>query len=123
MTVHIDEDVITISAAADLSAAGAKYKAVTIGGTIAASPATAIGILKYGASSGGNASAVYEGLSKAYVGVAVSTLGWPLTVTTSGWLTTATSGNQTVGRALALAASGDIVPVAIDFKNLGTSVI
>ncbi|CAB4164986.1 hypothetical protein UFOVP820_1, partial [uncultured Caudovirales phage] len=119
MTTHIDEDFYVISAAEDLSVAGAKYKAVTLNGTIAQSAVRAFGILKYGASSGGNASVVYEGLTKGFVGAAVSTLGWPLTVAASGWLVAANSGQQAVGRCLAVVASGDIAPVAVDFKSVG----
>lgn len=119
MTTHIDEDFYGVGATEDLSTAGAKYKVITLNGTIAQSPVRAFGILKYGASSGGNASIVYEGLTKGYVGGAVSTVGWPLTVAASGWLTAAASGNQIVGRALAVAASGDIAPLAVDFKSAG----
>lgn len=119
MTTHIHEEFYGISATEDLSVAGAKYKCVTLNGTIAQSTVRAFGILKYGASSGGNASVVYEGLTKAYVGGAVSTVGWPLTVSASGWVTAAASGNHTIGRVLAVAASGDVAAVAVDFKSTG----
>lgn len=123
MTVHITEEMMGFVATADLSAPSAKYKVVTIGGTIAASLPQALGVLKYGTSSGGNGSAIYAGVTKAFVGGAVSTVGWPLTVTTSGFLVAATSGQLTCGRAMAVAASGDVAFVAVDFKTLGYSAV
>jgi hypothetical protein len=117
MTTHIKEESIQVVATENLQ--GSALKAITLNGTIAASPRTAAGVSKSSVTSGQHASAVYQGLTKAYFGGAVSTIGWPVTVTTSGFLIAAGSGNSTIGRALAVVASGEIGAVAVDFHNLG----
>lgn len=109
---------ITIAAGADLSAA--RYKAVAVGGTIAADT-SAIGLLQnVPGASGRHASVGVSGVMKGYAGAAVSA-GARLTVTTSGWLITATSANIdggfTVGKALEAANSGDLFKGLFDFAN------
>jgi hypothetical protein len=111
-------ETVTLDAGADLSAA--QYKAVAVGGTIAAD-SSAIGLLqnKPGAS-GRRATVGYAGQMKAYAGAAI-TAGARVTVTTSGWLITATSANIdggfVVGKALAAANSGDLFPGLFNFAK------
>jgi hypothetical protein len=123
MTTHITEDLYGVVATVDLSAPALRYKIINLNGTLAAGPNLAAGILKYGANSGGTASAITFGITKAFAGAAVGTVGYPLTVTTSGYLIAASSGGVTIGRALATCASGDIVSATVDFRMLGASVI
>jgi hypothetical protein len=123
MTTHISEDLYGVVATVDLSIAAYKYKVINLNGTLAAGPNLAAGILKYGANSGGTASCVIHGVTKAFAGAAVGTVGYPLTVTTSGYLIAASSGGVSIGRALATCASGDIFSAALDFTFLGASVI
>ena len=51
----------------------------------------------------------------------VTTAGYPLAGTSSGFLIAATSGQNVVGKYLgtAAAASGDIISVGVDFTTLG----
>lgn len=121
MTTHIKETILAVRAAADLS--GFKYRAVTLGGLVAAAPGLAAGLLKYGCTSGYDASVIIDGITKGQIGAAISTVGYPLTVTTSGFLVAATSGQQTIGRALATGASGDLIEVAVDFNQLAISIV
>lgn len=118
MTTHIREENFQVTAAEDLSAATVRYKAVTYGGTVAADSKRAAGILRYVANSGSIATVIIEGLTKADCASAVSTPGWPLKVTTSGWLTACASGDIAIGRYIGQIAtnSGDRIPVAVDFK-------
>jgi len=125
MTTHIREELLQVTAAEDLSPAAMRYKAVTFAGTIAPSVLRAAGIMKYGASSGGIASVILEGVTKADCALAISTAGWPLKVTTSGWVTAAVSGDNFIGRYIGqtASASGDRIPIAVDFKTLGYSIV
>ncbi len=111
-------ELMTVTAAQDLTVADAIYHAVTLAGTIAASTSRVAGVLRTKASSGQQASVVYTGLAKLMAGAAVSTLGYPLTVTASGWFIAASSGGATIGRALAVAASGDLIPAMVDFNTI-----
>lgn len=111
-------ETVSIDAGADLSAA--QYKAVVVGGTIAAD-STAIGLLQNKPAASGRAATVgYAGLMKAYAAAAI-TAGARLTVTTSGYVTTATSaqidGGFVVGKALAAANSGDLFPGLFNFAK------
>lgn len=121
-TVHVRENELTVTATEDLS--GAQYKLITLAGTIqqSGSLGRVAGICKFWASSGYQASAVYEGLTKAFVGAAVSTPGWGLKAANSGWLTPCLPGSLevTIGRFIGstAAASGDIIPIALDVTNL-----
>lgn len=127
MTTHIREEIIDVTAAADLSAQASRFKVVTFAGTIAlaADKAAFAGILKFGAQSGFIGGAVQEGVTKALVGAAVSTPGWPLKVANSGFLVAAASGDisSVVGRflkstvGLTTAASGDLAMVSVDFMR------
>lgn len=96
---------VPVEAGADLSSA--QYKAIKIDGTIAAD-ASAIGILQNKPSaSGRDATAGYLGRSRYVAGAAVSA-GAQLTVTTSGYMITVTSGTAVVGKALGAVSSGGI---------------
>lgn len=119
MTTHIEEKSYQVLATEDLS--GAKYKMITLAGAIAqaANYKTAAGLCKTAPGSGYNTQAVYEGITKAFMGGAVTTIGYPLKVANSGFLVAANSGDGTVGRALTSCASGDICAVTIDLKNIG----
>lgn len=123
MATDLDFDLIQVAATADLSGEGSKFKAVTIGGTIAATPLLAAGILRHGAQSGGTLSVAHRGVFKALFGAAVSTVGYPLTVTTSGWVIAASSGGATIGRSLSTVASGDLAKAMFDFAVLGYSTV
>lgn len=126
MTTHINECAYQVVATEDLTPA--KYKAITLNGTIAQAadrPARAIGICRFVVTSGGHTGAIYHGVTKAYVGAAVTTPGWPLMVANSGWLVLATSGSPSCARFLGTtaAASGDLAPVMVDFTNVAAAII
>lgn len=118
MTIESKFDVYNVLAAQDLTVADCIYHAVTFGGTIAPSTSRVAGVLRSKAKSGEQVSVVYQGITKVMAGAAVSTLGYPLTVTASGWFIAASSGGPTVGRALATAASGDLIPAFVDFMTI-----
>lgn len=94
------------------------FKGLTFGGTIAANPLQAAGIIRSTAKAGVGVGVVYEGITKVKVGAAVSTIGYPLTLTASGFVIAATSGSPSIGRAMATAASGDLLKAMVDFKTL-----
>ncbi len=123
MATDLDMDLIQITAGADLDADAVKFKAVTLAGTIAATPLLAGGILRHGAKNGETVSLAYKGTFKALFGAAVSTVGYPLTVTTSGFIIAASSGGASVGRSLTTVASGDLAKAMFDFSVLGYSVV
>lgn len=107
-------ETVALNAGADLSAA--QYKAVVVAGTIAANN-TAIGLLQNKPSASGRRATVgYSGQMKAYAGAAISA-GAGVSVTTSGFLITVSSGDLGVGRALAAANSGDLFPGLFDFVS------
>ena len=100
------------------------FKAITIGGTIAASPLQAGGVCRSQAVAGQGVSAIFEGDCKVRVGAAINTVGFPLTVTTSGWfIANTTSGSATVGRNLELASSGDTIQAFVDFRQLAGAAV
>ena len=123
MSTDQDLKLIQVTAAADLDADAVKFKAITLAGTIAATPLLAAGILRHGAKNGEQVSVAYEGVFKAQFGTAVGTVGYPLTVTTSGFVIAASSGGATVGRSISVTASGDIAKAFFDFKSLGYSTV
>lgn len=118
MTVESTHKQWTVQATDDLSIAGARFKAITLGGAIAATTSRAAGVLMTSTRSGEFASAIYEGVAKVIAGAAVTTLGYPLTITTSGFFIAASSGGSSCGRALAAAASGDLIPAFVDFTTV-----
>lgn len=99
-------DDIALNAGADMSAN--QYKAVVIGGTIAANSTTAMGLQQNKPNAfGRDLTARIAGRSKYRAGAAVVT-GVPLMVTTSGWIITATSGSLPCGKSLEAVSSGSI---------------
>jgi hypothetical protein len=94
------------------------WKGITFGGTIAASPLQAVGIIRSTAKIGQGVGAVYDGITKVKAGATVTTVGYPLTLTTSGFVIAATSGSPSIGRAMSAAASGDLLKALVDFKTL-----
>ena len=119
MTTHNEYNARTVQAGADLTADSVLWKVVSLNGTITNSSLLAAGLAISRPNSGGGLSVIYEGIAKADVAAAVSTIGFPLKATTSGWLTPCASGDLMVGRALATASSGDRIKVAVDFKTFG----
>ena len=121
MTTENNFEQMTVQAGQDLTADSVLFKGLSLNGTIlAAAGHLAAGVLRSKVSSGGHASVVYQGITKVDVGAAVSTIGFPLKLTTSGWFTVAASGDGVVvGRALATASSGDRVKAYVDFTKLG----
>jgi hypothetical protein len=118
VTTHIKEEKFQVPALADLTAASAMHHAIgLISGTITPTALAAIGVLKSNALSGNNVAVCYWGITKVAVGAAVSTAGYPITVTTSGWFVAATSGQFSIGRSLSTATSGDIMAAMVDFMN------
>jgi hypothetical protein len=118
VTTHIKEEKLQVAAQADLTADSAMHHAISlISGTITPTARETIGVLKSNALSGNNVAVCYWGVTKVAAGAAVGSAGAPLTVTTSGWFTGATSGMYTIGRSLATAASGDLLSAMVDFLN------
>jgi hypothetical protein len=105
-----------VTAAADLSAQATRYKAISVAGTIAASALRAAGVLVTSTNSGHEATVRYKGEFKAQFGAGVTTAGYPLTVTTSGFITAAVSGGYAIGQSIAAATSGDIARALFDFS-------
>ena len=119
MTVHQKQDLVTVQATADLSGTASLFKVITIGGVICSAAAIrqAAGILWHGGPSGAGVSVVRSGITKALAGVGVSTVGYPLSVANSGFVTVAVSGGVSLGRFRETCSSGDLVPVEVDFGN------
>lgn len=120
MTTHVNR-ILTYTIRATEDLANAKHKFVTIGGTIAqaASGFRTAGLLETSVGSGYNHGVTALGIGKAYAGAAVASLGWPVAVANSGFVTNAASGNFVVGRFLETCASGDLVQVYVDAGNIG----
>jgi len=105
---------IPLAAGADLSAS--QYKAVVVGGTIAAN-ALAMGIQQNKPDASGKDLTVgYFGRSR-YVAKAAINAGALLTVTESGYMSTVTSGQSCIGRAIAAVSSGGIGEGIFNFAN------
>ena len=96
---------IGVAATVDLSSL--QWRAVAIGGTLAATAPVAIGILGNKPEIGDDAQVIYSGRSKFAAGAAV-TAGAELTTTASGWFITATSGDRVVGLANITVVSGAV---------------
>lgn len=114
---------IQVPAGADLNSGGgtgAQYKAVAVGGTIAATGTAAIGLLQNKPKTNEDATVGYFGHMKAVAGAAV-TAGARLIVTTSGYVITAVGAVIPCGRALATASSGAVVEGLFDFTATGVS--
>lgn len=108
-------DQIHVSAGADLSAA--QYKAVAIGGTIAANNDAAVGLLiNQPSASGRDAAVAVAGRAKFVAGAAVAA-GAGVRVTTSGYLITVASGYLPCGFALEAVTSGSTGEGYFNFAN------
>lgn len=120
MTTESEFTIWGVTAGQDLSVASTKHKVVTVGGTIAGTLSQAIGILRSSSPTGSQASVVIRGITKAVAATAITTPGYPLTVTGSGFLAACASGGGHIGRYLGTAAcaSGDLIPVAVDFTQV-----
>jgi len=110
-----------VAAGQDLSdtakGTGVIYKAINVtSGMIAPSGNTATGILVQGAQINNHVSFAFLGISK-YTANAAIVNGAPLTVTTSGYFTTAVSGSFVVGQALEAATSGSVHTGMFNFAN------
>lgn len=123
MTTDLSFESMPVTATEDLSAAAQRFKGVTLNGTIAANNLRAAGILRSGGKTGETVSVIYEGITKVVVGAAVNTVGYPLKLTTSGFVIAAASGDLTFGRSVTTAASGDLMQAMVDFKTLGYSIV
>lgn len=124
MTTTNRQELFTVTAAEDLSAQASRYRAITLGGTLVGASAAAgtsqrvAGVLISSARSGEAASYVYQGITKVIAGAAVSTLGYPLMVGSSGFVFAANSGFGHIGRALETGNSGDLIQAFVDFKSI-----
>jgi hypothetical protein len=111
----------TIVSAIDMSGSvrgtGVLYKAVTWAGNIAATGSSAAGLLQYGARSGQQVTVGWHGEMQ-YIANAAIVAGMPLSVTTSGYLKAAASGDLVVGRNSEIAAtSGSPARGQFNFAN------
>ena len=108
-------ETVAIDAGADLYTH--QYKAIAIGGTIAANSTAAMGLLQNKPRAAGRSATIgYFGRMKAYAGAAI-TAGAPVMVTTSGFIIASTSLGNTIGKALVTAASGDLFPGLFNFTT------
>lgn len=112
------QDNIALQAGADLTST--QYKAVAVGGTIAANNTAAMGIQQNKPRSGEPLTVAMHGRSF-YVAAGAIAAGAALIVTTSGYMTTATSGTFPVGRNLEAVSSGGIGEGYFNFANAKTS--
>ena len=123
LTYDKDSFTYTIVAGEDLSdkneGTGVIYKAIDAAGVVA-EDATAIGILAYGGESAEHVTVITAGTSK-YTAAAAIVVGAKLTVTTSGYFTTAASGDAICGQALAAVTSGSIGRGS--FNTFGTATL
>lgn len=117
-------DAIQLLAGADLSTGsgtGAQFKAVAVGGTIAANNAATLGLIQNKPKNGEDLAVGYFGHMKGTAGAAI-TAGNRLKVTTSGYLIPVTSLDIPCGNALADASSGATVEGLFNFIGLRTTV-
>lgn len=124
MTIELSVKRINLVANQDLSSSdltnvGVLHKAVTVNGTIAPTAALAAGFLKSKGKSGESVAVAIEGVVKVWAGAAISTVGYPVTITTSGFVIASVNCGYTIGKAFATANSGDLVPILCDVANLG----
>lgn len=111
----MDQDIkIPVAAGEDLS--GAQYAAVEIDGTVAPGLDAARGILQNKPQSGEAATLTVMGRSKYKAGGTIA-INNRLTVSASGFITAASSGDPSCGYTLAAVASGGIAEGVFDFSN------
>jgi hypothetical protein len=125
MTIHNQAAVYNAVATADLSAQSARFKWVTLAGTlysIAAGASTGIaGVNITSARSGEAFTYQYCGIVKAVAGAVITTPGYPIQVASGGFTIAAVSGGMSIGRywQTAACASGDLVVLNIDATAVG----
>lgn len=112
-------DDVGFKSTTDLTAA--QYKAVTIGGTIAAGNTAALGLLQNKPKANEDASMRVSGRSRYRAGAAVNS-GSMLMVTTSGWLIAVTSGSLPCGQAFEGVSSGSIGEGYFNFATARTTI-
>lgn len=115
MATHGKYDTTTVTASEALEVL---HRAITYAGAYAANTVRAAGILVSKGRTGEFVTAATAGEVKVQIGAAVSTIGYPLTITTSGFLIAASSGGASVGRSQATGSSGDIIPAIIDLMTI-----
>ena len=114
---------IQLKAGADLNTGdgtGAQYKAVAVGGTIAANNTTAMGLLQNKPKTNEDAQVGYFGHMKGVAGGAL-TAGARVKITTSGYLAACASGDGACGKVIAACASGAAVEGIFDFISAATT--
>jgi hypothetical protein len=121
MTTHNNQNLYTVQAGEDLSSQAARFKVITLAGTLFSGTGTgrAAGVNITSARSGEQASYVMNGITKVVAGGAVNTLGFPVAAASGGFMVAASSGGVAFGRALETCASGDLVQVMCDFRIPG----
>lgn len=111
----------TIAVTEDLSAAGAQFHGVAFAdGKLANNADECSGILQNSPASGDHAALVYAGESKYAAGGAISA-GGKITVSTSGWFTSAGSNDTVVGEAKNTVTSGSLGTGIFEFANVGNA--
>jgi hypothetical protein len=118
MTTENKYELLTVQASVDLDADSVLFKAVSFNGAITADINLAAGVLRSKGKTGQGVSAVYQGITKGDFAGAVSTVGFPIKLTTSGCFLAAASGDKVCGRALTTVASGDRAKIAVDFTAI-----
>lgn len=97
---------------------GHLYKAVrNKTGSFASNGQEAVGLLQYGADEDGYASIAVSGVSKFVAADTISSADMLLTVTTSGYMKVAVSGDWIVGRNLYSVTSGGVVAGLFNFAT------
>ncbi len=123
MSTHGNYDARAIAAGEDLVGADVLYRCISYGGTITGTnaPGRQAGVLVSKGKSGEAVSYVTQGEVKVRAGAAITTPGYPITATGSGWFTAASSGGMAIGRYLGTGAcaSGDIVTALVNFQSPG----
>lgn len=118
--MSIYDNNVPVAAGADLSAC--QYKAVAVGGTIAANNGATLGILQNKPDAvGKDATVCVFGRSRYSAGGAV-TKGNRVTVTTSGWFVAVASNQLGCGTALDTVSSGGIGDGVFNFPGVRSTV-
>lgn len=121
MTIEQRVQYLNILAGEDMTVAGKLHKAVTMNGTIAANARDVVGFAKSKAPIGTGLRIADTGVVKVFAGAAVSTVGFPVTVTTSGFVIASPVGSASIGKSFTTANSGDLFPILADCANIGVA--
>lgn len=114
---------LQLRAGADLNTGGgtgAQYKAVAVGGTIAAANDAAIGLVQNKPKSGEDLAVLYLGHGKGIAGAALAA-GDRVKITTSGYAVVVASGDGCVGKVVTAASSGMAFEGLFNFINASTT--